>query len=58
MSGRIIPASLLSFISSATSLVARAIDYRLAETPLSFLSFGRIMLFKKLIALQSSKLGG
>ncbi|MEM3622988.1 MAG: class I SAM-dependent methyltransferase [Candidatus Bathyarchaeia archaeon] len=42
-----IPAGLLSFLSWAAALLAEFIDYRLAETPLSFLSFGRILLFKK-----------
>lgn len=44
---KILSAGFLSFLSSAASLLARAIDYRLAETPLSFLSLGRILLFEK-----------
>jgi ubiquinone/menaquinone biosynthesis C-methylase UbiE len=37
----------LSFLSWATVLLARAIDYKLARTPLSHLSFGRMLLFQK-----------
>jgi len=37
-----------SFLSKCSVLLARLIDYRLGETPLSLLSFGRIMLFQKL----------
>lgn len=44
---RWVPAGLLSFLSWTVALLAGLIDYRLAETPLSFLSFGRILLFKK-----------
>ncbi|MGB9676061.1 MAG: class I SAM-dependent methyltransferase [Candidatus Bathyarchaeales archaeon] len=44
---RWVPAGLLSFLSWAAALLAGLIDYRLAETPLSFLSFGRILLFRK-----------
>jgi ubiquinone/menaquinone biosynthesis C-methylase UbiE len=44
---RWVPAGLLSFFSWAAALLAGLIDYRLAETPLSFLSFGRILLFRK-----------
>ncbi|MEM3577964.1 MAG: class I SAM-dependent methyltransferase [Candidatus Bathyarchaeia archaeon] len=44
---RWIPVGLLSFLSWVAALLAGLIDYRLAETPLSFLSFGRILLFKK-----------
>lgn len=38
---------LLSFLSWCTAQLARVIDYKLAETPLGFLSFGRILLFQK-----------
>jgi len=40
-------AGFLSFLSLVASVLAELIDYRLAETPLSFLSAGRIFLFKK-----------
>jgi ubiquinone/menaquinone biosynthesis C-methylase UbiE len=39
---------LLSFLSRCTALLAGIIDYKLAETPLSFLSFGRILLFRRM----------
>lgn len=42
-----VPIGLLSFLSWVAALLARVIDYHLAETPLSLLSFGRILLFKK-----------
>lgn len=42
-----LPAGFLSFLSSVASLIAKAVDYRLAESPLSFLSIGRILLFQK-----------
>ena len=41
-------AAFLSFLSQAACFLARFIDYKLAETPLGFLSFGRILLFRKL----------
>lgn len=48
MSGqKLFPASFLSFLSWAAAILAGLIDYRLAETPLSFLSAGRIMVFQK-----------
>ena len=48
MSGRkLFPSDFLSLLSWVAALLARSIDYRLAETPLGFLSFGRIMLFQK-----------
>lgn len=40
-------AGFLSFLSLAATVLAELIDYKLAETPLSFLSAGRILLFKK-----------
>lgn len=40
-------AGFLSFLSSVATLIAKVVDYKLAETPLSFLSFGRILLFQK-----------
>lgn len=39
--------ALLSFLSRIVVLLAKQIDYRLAETPLSFLAIERIFLFKK-----------
>lgn len=48
VSGRkLLLSGFLSFLSWITVLLARLVDYRLAETPLSFLSFGRILLFQK-----------
>jgi ubiquinone/menaquinone biosynthesis C-methylase UbiE len=44
---RLLSPGLLSFLSWITVLLARVIDYKLAETPLSFLSLGRILLFQK-----------
>jgi ubiquinone/menaquinone biosynthesis C-methylase UbiE len=38
---------LLSFLSWGSALLARVIDYKLGETPLSYLSLGRILLFQK-----------
>jgi 2-polyprenyl-3-methyl-5-hydroxy-6-metoxy-1,4-benzoquinol methylase len=40
-------ASLLSYMSRAAALLAEPLDYRLGETPLGLLSFGRLMLFEK-----------
>jgi ubiquinone/menaquinone biosynthesis C-methylase UbiE len=45
--GKLLSSGLLSFLSWTTALLARVIDYKLAETPLSFLSLGRILLFQK-----------
>ncbi len=47
MSGRMLSSEFLSFLSWVAALLAKSIDYRLAETPLGFLSFGRVMLFQK-----------
>lgn len=47
MSRRKLFPSFLSFLSFASVLLARMIDYKLAETPLSYLSSGRILLFQK-----------
>ncbi|HVP26531.1 MAG TPA: class I SAM-dependent methyltransferase [Candidatus Bathyarchaeia archaeon] len=47
MSRRKFYPSFLSFLSFASAALAKTIDYKLAATPLSYLSFGRIMLFKK-----------
>ena len=44
---KLFSAGFLSFLSWITTVLAGLIDYRLAETPLSFLSVGRILLFKK-----------
>jgi len=43
----VIPQRFISFLSWIAVLFAHLIDYRLGETPLSFLSFGRILLFQK-----------
>jgi len=39
--------SFLSLLSRIASILAKPVDYKLAETPLSFLSIGKILLFKK-----------
>jgi ubiquinone/menaquinone biosynthesis C-methylase UbiE len=43
----IFPPSFLSALSRAATILAEPIDYRLGESPLSFLSVGKILLFKK-----------
>jgi len=48
--GKLLSPSFLSFLSWTTAQLARVIDYKLAATPLSFLSFGRILLFQKSIS--------
>lgn len=39
--------SLLSFMTRVAVILAKPMDYRLAETPLSFLSVGKLLLFRK-----------
>lgn len=46
-SGKLFSARFASFLSWVSVVLARLIDYKLANSPLSFLSFGRILLFKK-----------
>lgn len=56
MSGRRIGSTgLLSFLSWVAAMLAEVIDYRLAETPLSFLSVGRILLFQRKTRLARSQ---
>lgn len=43
----LLSADFLSFLSKMASTVAELIDYRLSDTPLGFLSIGKIMLFRK-----------
>lgn len=43
----LISPSFLSLLSRIASILAKPVDYKLAETPLSFLSFGKILLFRK-----------
>ncbi|MDH7477439.1 MAG: hypothetical protein QHH17_03550 [Candidatus Bathyarchaeota archaeon] len=43
----IFPPSFLSALSRAATILAKPIDYRLGESPLSFLSIGKILLFRK-----------
>lgn len=43
-------AGFLSFLSLVAAVLAKLMDYRLAETPLSYLSAGRILLFRKIKA--------
>lgn len=43
----LISPSFLSLLSRIASILAKPIDYKLAETPLSFLSIGKILLFRK-----------
>lgn len=47
---RLLPVSFLSFVSWVAARLAGLIDYRLAETPLSYLSTGRILLFRRAAA--------
>ncbi|MEM3696471.1 MAG: class I SAM-dependent methyltransferase [Candidatus Bathyarchaeia archaeon] len=42
------PPSFLSALSRAAAILAEPIDYRLSESPLSVLSVGKILLFRKL----------
>ncbi len=46
---------ILSLLSRMAVLVAHPIDYRLAKTPLSLLSVGKILLFRKLVRGSCSK---
>jgi ubiquinone/menaquinone biosynthesis C-methylase UbiE len=48
MSRRRLYPNFLSFLSLASAQLAWLIDYKLAETPLSYLSSGRILLFRKI----------
>jgi ubiquinone/menaquinone biosynthesis C-methylase UbiE len=43
----IFPPSFLSTLSRAATILAEPIDYRLGESPLSFLSIGKVLLFRK-----------
>jgi hypothetical protein len=47
---RLLPVGFLSFVSWVAARLAGLIDYRLAETPLSYLSTGRILLFRRAAA--------